>query len=258
MNEAKISIITVSFNAKKTIFETIESVNNQTYKNIEYIVLDGKSTDQTLEIIEKTKKIPGLVKSEKDRSTEDAMNKSLRYATGEIIFYLNADDFLSDKNIISKVMEKFNQNKNIDIVYGNIEYFSHIKKKLTGRKFTPGKYIYGSYLKGWHAPHPGFFIKKKYYEKFGGFNENIKICPDFEIMFRFQELNKLNSCYLNKTITYMGTGGQSTSMKSIIIGNYFVIKSLLLHKQKIFIPLFLYRRLFPKILDKFLLFLKIK
>ena len=154
-------------------------------------------------------------------------------------------------------MKIFNENKKIDIVYGNIKYFNHKTNKLTGRQFKPGPYSKGSYLKGWHAPHTAFFVTKKCYEKFGNFRRDIKVSPDFEIMFRFQELNNLESIYLNDTITIMGIGGNSGNLKNIIVGNYYVIKSLLIHNQKIFIPLFLYRRLMPKIIYKLLSFLKI-
>ena len=255
MSKLQISIITVCYNSEKTIEKTIQSVNNQTYDNIEHIIIDGKSADKTYDIIKKNKKKPGLIKSEKDRSTEEAMNKGIMYSSGKIIFILHSDDFLANTNIISEVMENFN--KDIDIVFGNIEYYNHFKKKLTGRKWIPGEYIYGSYLRGWHAPHPAFFAKKECYEKYGNFREDIKVAPDFELMFRFQELENLKSSYLNKTITYMGVGGKSGNIKNILRGNYEVIKSLIDHNQNFFIPFFLYKRLIPKILNKILLFLKI-
>ena len=255
MSKVKISIITVCYNSEKTIEKTIQSVNNQTYDNIEHIIIDGKSEDQTYNIVKKNKKVPGLIISEKDCSTEEAMNKGIMYSSGKIIFILHSDDFLVSENIISEVMDKFNED--VDIVFGNIEYYNHLKKKLTGRKWISGDYIHGSYLKGWHTPHTAFFVKKECYEKYGNFREDLKVAGDFELMFRFQELKNLKSSYLNKTITYMGDGGKSGNFKNILRGNYEVIRSLIDHKQNIFIPFFLYKRLMPKILNKILLFLKL-
>ena len=255
MNSKKISIITVCHNAENTISKTIDSVNSQTFQNIEHIIIDGLSTDLTYKIAKNKKKLPGIILSEKDKSSQSAMNKALNYVTGDVVFFLHADDFLSNKNIINEVMDLFKDN--IDIVYGNIEYYSHNKKKVTGRKFIPGEYTEGAYLKGWHAPHPAFFVKNNCYKKYGNFKEEINTSADFEIMFRFQELQNLKSIYLNKTITYMGVGGNSGNIKNILIGNYYVVKSLLLHKQKIFIPIYLFKRLFPKIIAKIQLILKL-
>ena len=182
MNYNKISIITVCKNSEKTIEKTINSVNKQSYDNIEHIVVDGLSKDKTYSIAKKIKKINGIIISERDESAEDAMNKSLTQTHGEVIFFLHADDFLSNNKIISKVMKIFNENKNIDIVYGNIKYFNHKTNKLTGRQFNPGPYSKGSYLKGWHAPHTAFFVKKECYEKFGNFRKDIKVSPDFEFL----------------------------------------------------------------------------
>lgn len=244
----KISIVTICFNAEQTIKKTFESINNQTYQNIEHIVIDGSSTDNTLQIINQNKLFPGKIISEKDSGTENAMNKGLKYASGDIIAFLHADDFFSNKYVVDKVMNLFKNN--IQIVYGNIEYFDHNKNMLTGRKFISGEYKKNSYLKGWHAPNTALFISKYCYEKYGNYREDIKVSSDFELMFRFQELNKLPSNYLNETLTYMGANGISGRFKNIIIGNINIIKALLEHKQKFFIPLFLFRRIFPKILDK--------
>lgn len=253
MNNKKISIITACRNAEKTIAKTIKSINNQSYKNIEHIIVDGNSTDQTWNIIKENKLFQGKIISEADSGANEAFNKALKFVTGEIVFFLLSDDFLANNNIIKKVVELFDSETYI--VYGNIEYFDHKKNKLTGRKFIPGKFKKNSYYKGWHAPFTAFFMKKICFEKYGNF-KNIEVSDDFEIMFRFQELNFLNSRYINETITYMGTGGRSANIINIIIGNYNVVKTLSRHNKKLFVPLFLYKRLFPKVLDKIKIFLK--
>jgi len=254
MKNLKISIITVCLNDESTIKKTIDSVSKQTYKNIEHVIVDGGSTDKTLEIIKKYKLVPGMLISEKDKGSSDAAKKALKHVTGDIVAHLMADDYYANKNVIETVINLFN--KDFKLVYGNIEYFDHQKNKLTGRKFVPGEYKKNSYFKGWHAPFPAFFYSKYCIDKFGPLRDDIKISDDFELMFRLQELNQQPSAYLNETITYMGTGGRSGKLINIIIGNFYVIKTLIEHKQKFFIPLYLYRRLFPKIIDKFYLFFK--
>lgn len=252
MSNIKISIITICKNAEKTIEKTIKSINEQTYKNIEHIVIDGLSEDKTFEIVKKNKSRPGKIISEKDNGPNEANLKALKYFTGDIYFYLASDDFLSDKNIIKKVMDLFDPKT--FIVYGNIEYYSHIKKKLTGRKFIPGQFKKNSYYQGWHAPFPAYFIRAEALKLHGFINETISVSDDFELMFRLQERFCLKSKYLNETITFVGHDGRSSTIKNIIIGNYNIIKTLRKHNKNLSISTYLYQRLFPKILDKIRLF----
>ena len=136
------------------------------------------------------------------------------------------------------------------IVYGNIEYYNHIKKKLTGRKLVPGQFKKNSYYQGWHAPFPAYFIRKEALILHGFINETINVSDDFELMFRLQERFYLKSKYLNETITFVGHDGRSSTIKNIIIGNYNIIKTLREHNKNLSILIYLYKRLFPKILDK--------
>ena len=136
------------------------------------------------------------------------------YYYAEVAVFLFSDDFLANDNAIKKIVECFDQKT--FIVYGNIEYFDHKKKKLTGRKFIHGMFKKNSYYFGWHPPFTAFFIKLTCFKDFGKFKK-INVSDDFELMFRFQELHSLKSKYLNETITFMGTGGYSSNFKSIII-----------------------------------------
>ncbi len=248
----KFSIITVCYNAESTILQTIQSLNNQTYKNIEHIIVDAESTDNTLDIIKKNKLHHGKIISEKDKGIYHAFNKGLDIATGEIIGYLNADDFYPEENVLENISKCFRDE--IKIVYGNVEYFDNNNKRLTGRKFIPGAYKKDSYLKSWHPPFTGFFCLKECYNKYGGFQESLKVSADFELMFRMQEIHQLKSYYLEKTITYMGASGTSAQIKNIIIGNMNIIKALKIHKKNVFVPFFIFNRIFPKIIT----FLKFK
>ena len=248
----KISVITVCYNSENTILKTIKSVNNQKYKNIEHIIIDGKSTDKTFEIAKNNKIKNGKIISEKDTGIYNALNKGLKFATGDVISYLNADDFYPNECILENVISYFDND--YKIVYGNVEYFNNKKNRLSGRKFIPGIYKKNSYLNSWHPAWPAFFCLKECYDKYGTFNESLDVSADFEIMFRFQEINNLKSHYLNQTLAYMGDGGVSSKIKNIIIGNLNVIKAFKIHKKKIFILTFIIKRLLPKILN----FIKIK
>ena len=242
----KISIITVCYNAEKTILNTIVSVNQQNYPNIEHIIVDGASNDRTFEIIKKSKLRKGEIISESDKGSYNAMNKALNFVTGDIVTFLNADDVFANEDTISNVCKIFNLD--FSIVYGNVEYFDNNKNKLTGRKFVPGPYIKNSFLKAWHPAFTAFFVRFDCFKKYGQFREDLKVSADFELMYRFQELNNLSSAYIDKTITYMGSGGTSAKFRNIIIGNMNIIKAFKIHDKKIFFPLYLTRRLLPKAL----------
>ena len=134
----KISVITVCYNSENTILKTIKSENNQKYKNIEHIIIDGKSTDKTFEIAKNNKIKNGKIISEKDTGIYNALNKGLKFATGDVISYLNADDFYPNECILENVISCFDDD--YKIVYGNVEYFNNKKNRLSGRKFIPGIY----------------------------------------------------------------------------------------------------------------------
>ena len=243
----RFSIITVCYNAEQTIFRLLDSVNQQSYNNIEHIIIDGSSNDGTLEIIKENISRFGLLISESDKGIYNAMNKGLRYATGDVIAFLNADDFYYNNKVIEDVNSYFT--KDIKIVYGNIKYYNNKKNKPSRRFFSPGEYKKNMYLQGWHAPHPAFFCHKSCFEKYGGFNENLEVSSDFELMFRFQEIYKASSIYLNQTITYMSNDGVSSKLSSIIKGNLNIIKAFKINNKKVFIPLYITKRLFPKIIN---------
>jgi glycosyltransferase len=215
----KISIITVVYNNTKTIRDAIDSVLSQTYKNIEYIIVDGGSTDGTVEIVRSYgNKISKFV-SEKDNGLYDAMNKGIRLATGDIVGILNSDDFYKSNDILEIVANEFN-NKNIDCLYGDLEYVDANDTDKIVRYWKSKPFHVGLFQKGWHPAHPTFFIKRECYEKYGLFNFDFKIAADYEIMLRFLELYKLKSSYVNKTFVKMRVGGESNrSLKNIIKAN---------------------------------------
>lgn len=215
----KVSIITVVYNNKKTIKDAIESVLNQTYKNIEYIVIDGASNDGTVEIVQSySNKIDKFI-SEPDNGLYDAMNKGLKLATGNIIGILNSDDFYASNNIIEKVVNVFNEN-NIDSVYGDLVYVDSNNTDKIVRYWKSIPFKKGLFRKGWHPAHPTFFVKKDVYDKYGIFNLDFKIAADYEIMLRFLEKYKISTYYIPEILVKMRIGGESNkNIKNIVRAN---------------------------------------
>lgn len=205
----KISIITVSFNSDKTIEDTLKSVVNQDYKDIEYIIIDGGSTDKTLDIVEQYKANIALVISEKDKGIYDAMNKGVARATGDVIGILNSDDFYVDHHVISKIAEEFKAS--VDGVYADLVYVDPINTEKITRTWHSGSYKQGAFLKGWMPPHPTFFVRKSVYEKFGAYSLQLRSAADYEFMLRVIHKQKIKLAYLPEIVVRMRAGGASNA-----------------------------------------------
>jgi len=221
----KVSVITVVWNNKDTIKDAIESVLNQTYENIEYIIVDGASTDGTLGIIQSYgNKVSKLV-SEPDKGLYDAMNKGLKLATGDVVGILNSDDFYVDNEVIQKIVDTFDI-KRVESVFADLVYVkpSNLEKTIRyydSSKFTPAKFAYG-----WMPAHPTFFVKREVYERYGVFKIDYKIAADYEILARFLHKYDVNYAYLPEVIIKMRLGGVSTSgLKSNYILNKEIIRA---------------------------------
>jgi len=240
----KVSIITVCYNSSATIEATINSVLSQSYNNIEYIVIDGKSTDKTLEIVKRFSGITKLI-SEPDEGLYYAMNKGIQIAEGDIIGILNSDDVFYDNQIVEKVVNHYNK-MNCDIVYGNIQFVNN-KNDLI-RVWKSKKFIKNSFLKGWHPPHPSLFVKSAVYRNYGVFDTQFKIAADFDLMLRFFEKYCLSNSYLNITFVSMLVGGASNSIGGILRGNREIRLSF---KKNILKPsrFYIFYRYLPKIFE---------
>ena len=243
MVQLKISIITVCYNSSNTLEKTIQSVAGQNYDNIEYIIVDGNSTDDTLKIIDDYKSNITKWISEPDEGLYDAMNKGIKIATGDIIGILNSDDIFSSTTIISIIADAFKRNK-CDILYGNINYLNNENKNV--RYWKSSKFIKGDFINGWHPPHPSLFVKKDVYDKDGNFDISLQISSDFELMLRFFEKSNHKYFYLDKTIVNMMIGGRSNTIKGIIKGSKEIKLAFTKNKIK---PayLYLYKRYMNKI-----------
>jgi glycosyltransferase involved in cell wall biosynthesis len=206
MQNLKISLITVAYNAQNTIDRCLESVVRQKFNNIQYIVIDGGSTDDTLKVIHKYKhKIDHLI-SEKDNGIYDAMNKGLKLADGDIIGTLNADDFFAEDEILRDVEKAFVENK-ISILYGDLDFVDPTGRIV--RKWRSGHYKNGMFNLGWMPPHPTFYCKKELFDKLGAYKLDYGSAADYELMLRFIHAYKANVYYLNKVMIKMFVGGVS-------------------------------------------------
>lgn len=242
----KISIITTSFNSVKTIENTIKSVISQSYPDIEYIIIDGSSTDGTLDIIKKYGNKISKVISEKDDGIYDAMNKGIKLATGEVVGILNSDDFYFSKDTLQIVIDKMIETK-ADCVWGDLIYVDQYNTNKVVRNWKSSPYKEGSFQRGWHPPHPTFFVKKNIYDKYGLFREDLSTSADFELMLRFLERYKITSSYIPQTLVKMRTGGASDkNYWNIIKNNILCYNAFKINKLKVN-PLIIFIKPFSKL-----------
>ncbi len=206
----KISIITAIYNNANYIETCLKSVHSQTYKNIEHIVIDGGSFDGTLEKIKySTYKVQNFtLLSQKDNGIYDALNKGIASATGDVIGFLHSDDILYHEKVIEKVAKMFDE-RDIDSVYSDIVYVFEDDIDKVLRYWKSGNYKSSLLMHGWMPPHPSFFVRKRIYDKYGGFNQSLKISSDYEIVLRFLGKYKISTAYLPEMTVKMRSGGMS-------------------------------------------------
>mgnify|MGYP001049076334 CR=1 FL=1 len=209
-NSPKISIITVAFNSESTIKDTIESVLAQDYNNIEYIIIDGGSSDGTLDIIKKYKSQIHYFISEPDTGIYDAMNKGIRVATGDIIGILNSDDFYPNNFIISNVAKSFIQEE-CDAVYGDLVYVNSKDTNKIERYWQSGSYSTSKIKNGWMLPHPTFFVKRSLYTRFGLYNTDLKKAADYQMILNLLYKHNIVVYYIPMILVKMRMGGTSNA-----------------------------------------------
>lgn len=205
----KISIITVSYNSEETIQKTIDSVYNQTYENIEHIIVDGNSSDNTKKIIENNSNKVSKYISEDDNGIYDAMNKGIQMSSGKVIGTLNSDDEYYDNNVVDKIAGVFCKNDEFDCLYGNLVYVNNNNKIIRRWKSRP--FVSGLFNKSWTPAHPTFYCKREVFDKYGLYKTNFKIAGDVEFMLRVLEVGQIKSYYLDEILVKMSIGGISTN-----------------------------------------------
>lgn len=206
----KVSIITVTYNAEKYLENCIQSVLNQTHPDLEYIVIDGRSSDSTLEILEKYRSRISTIISEKDQGMYDALNKGIALASGEVVGLLNADDFFASDDVVSKLAEAF-ESSQADVLYGDLWYVDQEDTDKVLRKWHSKPYSHGLFQWGWMPAHPTFYARRALFSKYGPYRLDLGSACDYELMIRFLHKHRLKAVYLPKLMVKMRAGGMSNS-----------------------------------------------
>lgn len=215
----KVSIITVTYNCASTLEDTIQSIRFQDYSDIEYIIVDGNSTDGTMDIIRKNQDVISQWVSEPDQGLYDAMNKGISMATGDVVGIINSDDFYHCHDAISHVMHSF-QKVDCQCVFGDIHFVRPDNLNKTVRYYSSKRFNLGAFSWGFMPAHPTFFTYRKNFETYGNYRLDYKIAADFELMVRFLFKHRLSFHYLEMDLIKMRLGGLSTgNLKSTWIIN---------------------------------------
>jgi glycosyltransferase len=222
----KISIITVVYNNEKTILDAMQSVLGQTYKNIEYVIIDGNSKDNTVNLIKEYKDQLGYFVSEKDNGLYDAMNKGILACTGDVIGILNSDDLYQDSEVIAAVMEEFINDTALDIVYGDLVYVKSEDTNKVVRNWKSKAYYKRFFENANVPPHPSLFVRSNVYKEAGLFDLQLKLAADYELMLRMFKKYNFKSKYINRLIIKMRLGGATNqSYTNIIKQNKEILKA---------------------------------
>jgi glycosyltransferase involved in cell wall biosynthesis len=226
----KFSIVTVSFNSASTIRDTIESVLAQDYPDIEYIVVDGASTDSTMEIVREYGGRISRSISEPDRGIYDAMNRGIELATGDVVGFINSDDFYSSRTAVSSVARAFLEPAT-EVVYGDLCYVSRFDVTRVVRYWRSSCFVPGAFAHGWCPPHPTFFVRRTVYQRLGGFDLSFRIAADTELMMRYLEVNRVPSTYLHQRLVDMRLGGETNrSVRNVVRQNQEIMRALRMHR----------------------------
>ena len=221
----KISIITVTLNSASVINHCLDSVQHQKHNNIEHIIIDGASTDETLSLLNSKHKQFKVLISEPDKGIYDSMNKGINVATGDIIGFLHSDDFYVSNNILSRVASIFKDNSSLDACYADLIYVDQMDISKKKRYWKSSKFIPGLFAKGWCPPHPTFFVRRSVYERFGLFN--LGFASDVEMMMRLLEVHKINAHYIPEVWVKMRLGGVTNkNLKNLFLGNVEILRVL--------------------------------
>ena len=227
----KISVITVSFNAASVLETCIQSVKEQTYDNFEHLLIDGGSNDNTQELISHYSSYFSVCISEPDNGIYDAMNKGIKNARGDIIGFINADDFYVHHKVFESVANCFKDNPDIDACYSDLKYVGKLDTSHTERFWKSNQFEPGLFSKGWCPPHPTLFVRRSVYERFGVFDLSYHIAADAELMMRFLEVKRIRVKYIPDVWIKMRIGGISNkNYHNIWLQNQEVLRALTSYK----------------------------
>lgn len=246
----KISIITATFNREKYISRAISSIKSQDYKNVQIIVVDGKSTDKTVELVKPLLDSDDILHSEVDNGIYDALNKGLSFADGDIVGFLHSDDVFYNENVLSTVASLFYES-DANVVHGDVCFFKSNNVNKVIRRYRCNELSIKQLAWGKMPAHPGIFIKRSIYEEVGNFKCNFKIAGDYEFLCRLAKYQNLKSIYSNQIFTKMQLGGASTSgLKNTILLNREILKAL--NINNIYTNLFMLLSKYPSKIMQFI------
>lgn len=221
----KITLITVCFNSAATIADTLKSVARQTHPDIEHLIIDGASTDDTLAVINAHRPAFSRVISEPDHGIYDAMNKAISAATGEVIGFINSDDFFADDSVLAQVAATM-ADSHLDICYADLDYVDQKDTTKVLRRWRSGPFRPGLFCQDWRPPHPTFYVRRRVYEKLGGFELGYPLAADWVLMMRFLEIEKLHSRHVPQVWVKMRTGGATNrSLRNIFLQNIEIMRA---------------------------------
>ena len=211
----RISVVTVCYNAAHTLTDAVESVLGQTSDpsapfELEYIVVDGASTDGTLDLLARYRNRIATLISEPDNGLYDAMNKGIKAATGDVVAILNADDVYASTNVLARVAATF-RDSGVEAVYGDLNYVAAHDLSQVTRRWNAGPYTPGAFRRGWMPPHPALFVRRACYDRWGLFTLTLRSAADYEHMLRFIHRHGMSLAYLPETLVLMRAGGVSNA-----------------------------------------------
>lgn len=213
----KISIITACYNGAEHLGDALRSVDRQTWSDLEHLIVDGASTDATPDVLRNLPNARRLVVSEPDRGIYDAMNKGMRRATGDVVGFLNADDFLAAPDVIERIAHAFESDPLLDVLYGDLEYISADAAMRTVRVWRSGSFVAHQLHRGWMPPHPTFYARRSLLERVGLFDTRYRIAADYDLMIRCLTQQGIRVYYLPKMLVRMRVGGASNaSLRKIL------------------------------------------
>jgi glycosyltransferase len=216
----KISVITAVFNRNQTISQALDSVLSQTYPLVETILIDGASTDGTLDVLESYRSNLSKFISEPDKGVYDALNKGISQSTGDVLGFLHADDIFESNDVLSKVADAF-QDPRVDAVYGDLLYVQHDDISKVIRYWRAGHFDKSLLSYGWMPPHPTFYVRRSVYDRLGNFDTRYRIAADYDTILRFLGVGKINVVYIPNVLVRMRAGGISNRSFSTVVRKSF-------------------------------------
>ena len=204
----KISVITAVYNRADTIAHAVQSVQAQSWHNVEHVVIDGTSTDGTLQAVQACMNAHTVLVSEPDKGIYDALNKGLTRATGDVIGLMHSDDFYADNDVLQSVAAAF-ANPAVNAVYGDLDYVAKSDTSQIIRRWRSGEYSLTKLAHGWMPPHPTLYVRRSVIEQWGGFDTQFQIAADDDAMLRYFGKGKIYPAYIPRVLVKMRVGGES-------------------------------------------------